>query len=610
VYAIVLDCATVLTEQDICLYQLNDDRAQPANLPLELEDQPSLPAVTPPTYADGIPTLSTVTQSAIRHLGYANDSNGTMGIICCIAGPPSLQSDPGLRHSPSADQYRRIVRELPSWRHIELLVHAFFTNVSWHYDIVDEAIFLNQLFQWKSLSYNQLKEIPNGLTADLWSFPALLFQVLAQSLLFQPLDHDDSLNDLKYAPDMKLSDRAAEFSDAGLRLASLVEKSKLTLTTIQAGLLRASFEKNTGKVVEAWHSIGTAIRNGQELGLHLETSAHTLNPGHQNLPDHSLGCRVWLMLHLWDAHMAVVLGRPMVTNLNPSHIPLPGSWNDSPIEQELPRPRDVILCGFHTAYKYLQDIHGLEKKANGFLLVEQLHESILANIANLPAWATPQGSRSNESAWLSTALEIMFTNVHFVLFALHRPFVSLSSSSRSKAYYFATQILESQARLFDRTEPLQHKSFELVFATFDATILIAAMHIRFPDEFADQYPAAKRNLEWALDRLKLLEPTNDLASSAFNVIQQLYQNMLASVYPSQSLPSAGQGAKAGISVGSESEMFPSSWDAILQPFDNTISGHAFNEAICDGIFGFSSGDQAQSPGERDHPPLGSLNYQI
>ncbi|KAB2099144.1 hypothetical protein AG0111_0g12600 [Alternaria gaisen] len=409
---------------------------------------------------------------------------------------------------------------------------------------------------------------------------------------------------------MKLSDRAAEFSDAGLCLASLVEKSKLTLTTIQAGLLRASFEKNTGKVVEAWHSVGTAIRNGQELGLHLETSTPTLSFGHQDLPDYNLGCRIWLMLHLWDAHMAVILGRPMVTKLDPRDIPLPASWNDSPIEQELPRPRDVILCGFHTAYKYLQDIHGLEKKADSFLVVEELHESILANIANLPAWATPKRSRSNESAWLSTALEIMFTNVHFVLFALHRPFVSLSSSSRSKAYYFATQILESQARLFDRTEPLQHKSFELVFATFDATILIAAMHIRFPDEFADQYPAAKRNLEWALDRLKLLEPTNDLASSALNVVQQLYQNMLASVYPSQSLPSAGQGAKAGISVGSESEMFPSSWDAILQPFDNTISGHAFSEATCDGIIGFSSGDQAQSPGERDHPLLGSLNYQI
>ena len=97
---------------------------------------------------------------------------------------------------------------------------------------------------------------------------------------------------------MKLSDRAAEFSDAGLRLASLVEKSKLTLTTIQAGLLRASFGKHIGKVVEAWHPVGTAIRNGQELGLRLETSAPTLDSGHQSLPGHNLGCRVWPMLHL------------------------------------------------------------------------------------------------------------------------------------------------------------------------------------------------------------------------------------------------------------------------------------------------------------------------
>jgi hypothetical protein len=242
-------------------------------------------------------------------------------------------------------------------------------------------------------------------------------------------------------------------------------------------------------------------------------------------------------------------------------------------------------------------------------LVEQLHESILANIANLPAWATPWGSRSNQSAWLSTALEIMFTNVHFVLFALHRPFVSLSSSSRSKAYYFATQILESQARLFDRTEPLQHRSFELVFATFDATILIAAMHIRFPDEFVDQYPAAKRNLEWALDRLKLLKPANDLASSAFDVVQQLYQRMLAGVSTARSLSSACQGTEAGIFAGSGSEIFLSNWDAILQPFDTTIPGHAFNEPVCDSNFGFSSVDQAEPLGERDHSPLGLLNYQ-
>lgn len=306
--------------------------------------------------------------------------------------------------------------------------------------------------------------------------------------------------------------------------------------------------------------------------------------------------------------MAVVLGRPMVTNLDPSDIPFPASWIDNSSEQKQLRPRDVILCGFHTAYKYLQDIHGLEKKTNSFFLVEEIHNSILANVANLPAWATPQRSRSNEPAWLSAALEIMFTDIHFVLFALHRPFVSLSSSSRSKAYYFATEILESQARLFDRAEPLQHKSFSLVFATFDATVFIAAMHIQFPDEFTDQYPAAKRNLEWATERLKLLRSANSLAGSAFDVIQQLYQKMLATVYPTQSPSSAGQGVEAGMFAGSEAGVFLSNWDAILLPVDNTIPGYTSNEAIRDGGFGFFSGDQTPALAAKGYSPLGTLNF--
>ena len=82
--------------------------------------------------------------------------------------------------------------------------------------------------------------------------------------------------------------------------------------------------------------------------------------------------------------------------------------------------------------------------------------------------------------------------------------------------------------------------------------------------------------------------------------------MSASVYSARSLSFACQGAEAGISAESESKMFQSNWDAILQPFDTTIPARAFHEAICDGTFGFSSGDQAQFLGERDHSPLGML----
>ena len=82
--------------------------------------------------------------------------------------------------------------------------------------------------------------------------------------------------------------------------------------------------------------------------------------------------------------------------------------------------------------------------------------------------------------------------------------------------------------------------------------------------------------------------------------------MSASVYPARSLSFACQGAEAVIFAESESKMFQSNWDAILQPFDTTIPACAFHEAICDGTFGFWSGDQAQSLGERNHSPLEML----
>lgn len=48
---------------------------------------------------------------------------------------------------------------------------------------------------------------------------------------------------------MELSDRAADYSDAGYRLASSFRKSELTLTIIQAELMQACFEKTIGKVI-------------------------------------------------------------------------------------------------------------------------------------------------------------------------------------------------------------------------------------------------------------------------------------------------------------------------------------------------------------------------
>ena len=213
------------------------------------------------TTSETISPASNSPGDGIKTLGYANHAIGTQGIIHGLEEPASLL-DSQILHGelcetkgsfwsgPTSRQYTSIIRELPSPRYIDILVQAFFENVAWHYDIVDKPTFTDQLDQWSRLTHVQVKQAPDSLPDILRPFPALLFQVLAQALLFQSIDHDECLNDLKYAAGMELSDRAADYSDAGRRLASLFGKSDLSVTLVQAELLRACFEKTIGNKEE------------------------------------------------------------------------------------------------------------------------------------------------------------------------------------------------------------------------------------------------------------------------------------------------------------------------------------------------------------------------
>lgn len=528
------------------------------------------------------------TADKLRQLGYTVSPTGTASLVNDLSPPTTTNHGFQPLISPTVTSYATIIRQLPARNYVNILVQNFFQNAAWHYDIVDATTFNRQLVQWSSLSYSQLKQAPDSIPTSLASFPSLLFQVLAQALLFQPIEYDKSLDNLKYAADMELSDLAADFSDAGHLLASCFTKRELTLSTIQARLMRACFEKTIGAVIEAWHTLGTAIRDAQELGLHLlEPEPILLSTTEQSL-EREQGRKVWLILHLWDTHMAIVLGRPMLTRMNPDAVPSPMSWTCDPVTPKVPKPRDVILCGYHTAYKFLQNIRDIEHEKIEACrsLVECIHDKITTSITNLPAWATAQRSGRAEPLWMSAALETMITNIQFVLFALHRPFIFAEQSSRKRAFHSATQILESQARLFDQMQHLQYNPFTVVFATFDAMVLIAALQIRFADEFTEELPATKRNLEWGLKRLAFMQTQNSLAGSALIIIEQLYRRLMAVVSPQQKMSPSYGTADSMTAVGTEDDMSRVDLSSLAQSELVSIPPQPLNELLGTGAFGF------------------------
>lgn len=486
-------------------------------------------------------------QSVSSCLGYSeNGTAGTLGLIK-IAGDArhDSQSDQAatVSNADRTARYKSLVRQLPSQKHMEALLQIFFSDIEWYYGIIDQTLFTEQLHTWNCIPYSTLNQGPLQLEPDIRAFPALLFQALAQVLLLLPSKSAPVFSDMKYASGMTFADLATEYSDAGSDIAALLGKDDATLVKAQAGLLRASFQKSTSSVVEAWHTIGATIRDAQEIGLH-RTDTNDVAGSLRSLQEAEMRARLWLVLHLWDGHMGVVLGRPMSTRLKAS------SWTsffaDITSRRNLLRgeaagpgedltPFSVILCGYEVAYKYLQDIQDAESfegsAADKHRHLERIHGAIADSMRNLPEWARANSDHEYNASflrscpWLPAARETLFTEVHFVLLALHRPFIFSRLSSRDKAHKAALQILASQNRMFGMAEPREYMPFNFVFATFDAMVLLATIYILFPYEKQDQLDESMRSMEWGFARLEAMKASNKMARCAYDVVHALYGKM-------------------------------------------------------------------------------------
>jgi hypothetical protein len=439
--------------------------------------------------------------------------------------------------------FKKLVRQLPSQACIDILVRTFFSSVNWQYDLLDEECFGEDLDAWRSLSYSELQVGSERIMTRTLVFPALLFQVLAQALLFHP-PHDELINSLMNMADMTFHDLAVEYSDSGAELLALLGKKDITVAMVQAGLLRASFLKSSGKVVEAWHVLGATIRDAQEIGLHTGRVVSELSSimlKRERRYSRFIGHKIWVVLHIWDVHMAVVLGRPIATDLqidrfactiedDETRRDLFSHWQT---ETDLPRPFDIVLAGYNVAYRYFKDIHQIEQngaKSQDYHTVEHIHAAIKKNSELLPSWCrlvNPDtkfdGLRGCQ--WLPVAREGLSSLIYLVVLALHRPFIFSVANSRTEALKAGICILRAQERLFQQLEPHQCKVFNPVYASFDAIVLIAALCLVFPTENIELRAECIYGVERGMERLGIIGQSNAMAKSAHGIVCSLYHRL-------------------------------------------------------------------------------------
>lgn len=494
----------------------------------------------------------------------------------------------------SDPKYKELVRQLPTQACIEILIQTFFSDINWQYDLLDEKLFREQLAEWSKISYSDLQAGFERLAPRTLVFPALLFQVIAQALLFHS-PHDNRINSLMTMAGMTFHDLGTEYSVTGAEILALLGKRDITIATVQAGLLRASFLKSNGKVVEAWHALGATIRDAQEIGLHtgqvvceepLMPERESAEGDRQTIS--AVGHRIWVVLHIWDVHMAVVLGRPLATDLHidsfahtiEDHETRRQLFSHWRTETDPPRPFDIILAGYNVAYRYFREIHQLERNGAEFqdyAIVERIHAAVKENLELLPSWCRLENPNTKFDQtcgcqWLAVAREGLFSLIHLVLLALHRPYIFSVTKSRTEALRSGIFILHAQERLFRQLEPHQCKVFNPVYASFDAIVLVAAIYVAFPNQNHERRAECVQVVERAVQRLGFISQFNRMAKSAHGVAWSLCHRLKQRLDTSKTAEAVGtiSSSSEWISPSSYSDFsngapLELSFDAVLPP---------------------------------------------
>ncbi|CUS12744.1 unnamed protein product [Tuber aestivum] len=426
--------------------------------------------------------------------------------------------------------YTKYIRQIPPRPYTQLLVKVFFSECNWIYGTLHEATFMAHLNEWFEIC--AAKDSPHSPVKKkiLSQFPALLLQVLAIALQMLPREHHKFMGQLNLGKE-NFYTLSATYSSTACELASLISASSPTLPRVQQWFLRSSWLKSEGRAVEAWHALGQAIREAQEMGLHREQPRKPPN-SQENIAciwNREMEKRVWVNLYVWDRFMAMILGRPTMINdrhcdvTPPLDCEIPSDLTKPPVPRgplDPPTPFTERLLDYQLA-NIVNEIDEMEVKVDkplnlDFSSIDLMHSKILSFTEFFPPALAIQNrdtSYDNHHPFLAAQTELLKASAFCLVVGLHRPFVFTRDRSKQELVKASLAILDSQTRVFQMTKEHHHTIYTLCFFTFDPAVLVAAVIITSPasldpeiiDACMEALREGQKRLEILGQRIKLAE---------------------------------------------------------------------------------------------------------
>ncbi|CAL8574990.1 hypothetical protein XPA_000936 [Xanthoria parietina] len=258
-----------------------------------------------PPHISTTPSVSSVPsfscdRKSLDGLGYLqNNADNLLGYLKTM----DLYSDNDLDSALSTSSPPKITAEVsellskvPHRTVTDILIQHFLTEANWIYEMVDPNTFLERYDDWWSHPCRNVQDV---------EFAALLLRLCSYTAQFLPSQNYTA--DTILGASLSTIRQECDATANALASSRFVQSSSRSIVRIHQLFFRACYLKNEGDMKGSWDVLSEAIREAQELGLHLD-----LRKGQGKFTseyDVEMGKRTYWNLWLWDKFMSIILGR-------------------------------------------------------------------------------------------------------------------------------------------------------------------------------------------------------------------------------------------------------------------------------------------------------------
>ncbi|KAK3394508.1 hypothetical protein B0H63DRAFT_517631 [Podospora didyma] len=408
----------------------------------------------------------------------------------------------------------------------DCLVDNWLGGANYHYYALYPAEFRTQYDGWWATPHNRV-------TPELTS---LILRVCACSALYIIDDNvKDRLETELKADALTLARRMHTEAE---KLSASIPPGKGGLVQVQQLFLTAFYFKSAEKWTEAWHSLGAAIREANEIGLHQDT----LSEGMSEF-DREMRRRLWGILYMWDFALGSMLSRPLLVNHADCTFEMPTlALETDPGQPYQPSPFRHMNLHCRMCLDLAAELANRSNNdEDGTQLASRLRDVVVKWFRSLPAEYALRNADTHwddEHHWVVFQRRYLHLVGYMSLFGPLKPFVTrnsvkpmteLETTLRAAGVQAALDLMDISWSFFENLASVGAKFHYAVFCIFDTVTVLCSAFVHDEARNLPQRETVLEAIDKGVNMLEELRSASKTTADLWRILKGLLATLPLSV---------------------------------------------------------------------------------